>query len=281
MDSFIVLVNKERNISSNKVVNIVKNLLKAKKAGHLGTLDVLGEGLLPVTIGKATKLFDYYLTKDKVYKTIFKFGETTDTLDLEGQIRKTDDKIITLDMVNSAVKNFIGKYKQMPPQYSSKKLNGRKAYELARKGEEVLLKPKEVEIYDFKCLRQLETNKFEFEVHCSSGTYIRSLCRDLAEVLSTSGVMYAIQRTKCGGFDIKNSFTLEQIKNNEFEKVEIESLFDYPKIELTTTQFEKLRNGKCDFLGENGFYKVYFEGNYLGNVKIENNEMKFVLRLCL
>lgn len=281
MDSFIVLVNKDRGVSSNKVVNIVKNLLKAKKAGHLGTLDVLGEGLLPVTIGKATKLFDYYLDKDKVYKTVFKFGETTDTLDLEGEIRKTDDKIITLDMVNSAVKSFIGKYKQMPPQYSSKKVKGKKAYELARKGIEISLKPKEIEIYDFKCLRELEQNKFEFEVHCSSGTYIRSLCRDLAERLSTSGVMYAIQRTKCGNFDIKNSFTIEQIRNNEFEKVEIESLFDYEKFELSKTQYEKLLNGKCDIKKENGFYKVYFEDEYLGNTKIDNGEMKFTLRLCL
>ena len=128
-------------------MNKVKYLLKAEKAGHLGTLDVLGEGLLPVTLGKGTRVFDYFLNKDKVYLTTFKFGETTATLDLEGEITESNDVKVSLEDLKRVLPCFIGKQNQMPPAYSAKKINGKKAYELAREGEEVLLKPKEIEIY--------------------------------------------------------------------------------------------------------------------------------------
>lgn len=279
MDNCIILVNKERGVSSNKVVNTVKFLLQAKKAGHLGTLDVLGEGLLPVTIGKATKLFDYFLNKDKVYKTVFKFGETTDTLDLEGEIHKMDDKHITMDMVSSVLAEFIGKQEQMPPAFSAKKIKGKKAYELAREGKEVVLKRKEIEIYDIQCLRELEENKFEFLVHCSSGTYIRSLCRDLAQRLSTYGVMYAIQRTKCGIFDISNSYTIDDIKNNNFKCVMMDDVFDYQKIFLTKNQFEDLSNGKKVSYEKDGEYRAFYEDLFLGVVVVKDSNMKFKIRL--
>ena len=279
MDNCIILINKERGISSNKVVNTVKYLLKAKKAGHLGTLDVLGEGLLPVTIGKATKLFDYFLNKDKEYKTIFKFGETTDTLDLEGEIQKKDNKIITLEMVKNVLPKFIGKINQMPPAYSAKKVNGKKAYELAREGRSVELKPKEIEIYNIECLGQLDTNKFEFLVSCSSGTYIRSLCRDIAQALSTCGVMYAIQRTKCGNFNISDSYTIEDIKNNKFNCVALDSVFDFEKIVLDKNQFEDLANGKVVKYDKDGVFRAYYNEDFLGNVEIINGIMKFKIRL--
>lgn len=279
LDNCIVLVNKERGMSSNKVVNTVKFALKAKKAGHLGTLDVLGEGLLPVTLGKATKLFDYFLNKDKVYRTIFKFGETTETLDLEGDIIHKDDKVITLEQVNNTIPFFIGKLNQMPPIFSAKKIKGRKAYELAREGKNVELKPKEIEVYNIKCLEQKDFNTFEFEIHCSSGTYIRSLCRDIAEKMSTCGVMYSIQRTRCGVFDIKNSFSLEQIKNNDFEVVQLDTLFNYEKLKLNEIQFKKLINGAIAANDRDGIFRAYYNDDYLGNVKVENKNMSFILRL--
>jgi tRNA pseudouridine55 synthase len=276
----IILINKERGISSNSVVNKVKHILKCDKAGHLGTLDVLGEGLLPVTLGKGTKLFDMFLSKDKVYRTVFRFGQTTKTLDLEGEITEKDDKIITSEMIEKVLPKFIGKQSQMPPQYSAKKVNGQKAYELARAGIEVELKPKEIEIYSIQLVGQTNFNSFEFIVHCSSGTFIRSLCRDIATALSTYGVMSFIQRTRCGMFDLKDSFTIEDVKNGKFEIIRLDKIFDYQNIVLQDDLTLKLLNGvKIDYEANNGLYKIYSQSNFLGIGEIENNKLKFYLRL--
>ena len=279
MKSCIILVNKESGVSSNSVVNKVKHLVGANKAGHLGTLDVLATGLLPITINKATKLFDYFLNKDKVYKSIFTFGKTTDTLDLEGEIVKTDDKIISKDMILRVLPHFIGKFEQMPPNYSAKKINGKKAYDLARKGEAIKLNPKPIEIFDLKLIRQVEVNSFEFEIHCSSGTYIRSLCRDIANELSTYGVMSNLQRTRCGIFDINNSFTIDDIKNNKFNVIDVENVFDYEKVKISKDDYEKLFNGQKIYFSKNGDFRVYSDNEYVGNIKVDNNQAKFTFRL--
>ena len=277
----IILVNKERGISSNKVVNKVKYLLKADKAGHLGTLDVLGEGLLPVTLGKGTKLFDYFLNKDKVYKTVFKFGLTTTTLDLEGEVTNQNDVEVTLENITSILPQFIGKHAQLPPVYSAKKIRGKKAYQLARAGvEEIELKPKTIEIYSINLLRQIEHNTFEFELHCSSGTYVRSVCRDMAEKLSTYGVMLSIQRTRCGDFDIKNSYTLEDIERGNYKIIPLDSIFDCPSINLKSEESEKLLNGVNIHFFKDGIFKAYDDNlKFLGVVQVSNNKMSFNLRL--
>lgn len=277
----IILVNKERGISSNKVVNKVKYLLKADKAGHLGTLDVLGEGLLPVTLGKGTKLFDYFLNKDKVYKTVFKFGLTTTTLDLEGEVTNQNDVEVNLEDINSILPQFIGKHAQLPPVYSAKKIRGKKAYQLARAGvEEIELKPKTIEIYSINLLRQIEHNTFEFELHCSSGTYVRSVCRDMAEKLSTYGVMLGIQRTRCGDFDIKNSYTLEDIERGNYKIIPLDCIFDCPSINLKSEESEKLLNGVNIHFFKDGIFKAYDDNlKFLGVVQVSNNKMSFNLRL--
>ena len=226
----IILVNKESGFSSNQVVGKLKYLLKANKAGHLGTLDVLGRGLLPITLGRGTKLFDYFLNKDKVYQTIFEFGFATTTLDREGEITDKNNVEVSLEQLQNVCQKFIGKQDQLPPIYSAKKINGKKAYELARAGKSVDLKPKQIEIYDLKVLKQIEKNKFLLEVHCSSGTYIRSLCRDIASSLGTFGVMQDILRTKCGSFDIKESFTIEDIEQGKYKIIPLDTVFDYEKL---------------------------------------------------
>lgn len=276
----IVLLNKNRGVSSNGVVNKVKHLIGADKAGHLGTLDVLGEGLLPITLGKGTKLFDFYLNKDKVYRTIYKFGETTDTLDLEGEVTQKNNVVVTSEMIESVIPNFIGKQQQMPPKYSAKKIKGKNAYALARAGVEFELKPKEIEIYSIKLIKQIEFNTFEFEVHCSSGTYIRSLCRDIAQSLSTYGVMSFIQRTKCGDFDINNSYKLEDIKNGNYEIIKLDSLFNYPEVEFSDDDGTKLLNG-CFVAIEMNNCKVkgYYKNEFIGICDINNGKAKIELRL--
>lgn len=275
----IILINKESGFSSNQVVNKVKYLLKANKAGHLGTLDVLGRGLLPITLGKGTKLFDYFLNKDKVYQTVFEFGYTTSTLDREGKITDKNDVEVSLEQLQAVCKTFIGKQDQMPPIFSAKKINGKKAYELARAGKSVDLKPKQIEIYDLKVLKQIEKNKFLLEVHCSSGTFIRSLCRDIASKLGTYGVMQDILRTKCGSFDIKESFTIEDIEQGKYKILPLDIVFDYEK--LITYEADKLLNGQhVNTSYQQGIYRVYSDSNlFLGIGKVKNGKLKLDMRL--
>ena len=275
----IILVNKESGFSSNQVVGKVKYLLKANKAGHLGTLDVLGRGLLPITLGRGTKLFDYFLNKDKVYQTIFEFGFTTTTLDREGEITDKNDVEVSLERLQNVCQMFIGKQDQLPPIYSAKKINGKKAYELARTGKSVDLKPKQIEIYDLKVLKQIEKNKILLEVHCSSGTYIRSLCRDIASSLGTFGVMQDILRTKCGSFDIKESFTIEDIEQGKYKIIPLDIVFDYEK--LITYEADKLLNGQLintDY--QDGIYRIYTDNSlFLGIGNVKNKRLKLDMRL--
>ena len=276
----IVLLNKPRGISSNSAVNIVKKCAKADKAGHLGTLDVAGEGLLPVTLGKCTKLFDFFLNKDKVYETVFEFGWTTDTLDLEGELTNKNEVIVTKDTLENVCKDFVCTFDQMPPQYSAKKIGGRKAYDLAREGKIAELKPKTITIYGIKVLEELDKNVFKLSVHCSSGTYIRSLCRDIAEKLSTYGVMRCILRTKCGNFCILDSYTLNQVREGNFKIISADQVFNYDSININKQQKEKLCNGiNIRIDKKDGNYKFYDENKvFVGVVNVQNNLCKFIYR---
>lgn len=275
----IILLNKPAGISSNSAVNKVKHLLCAKKAGHLGTLDVLGEGLLPITINKATKLFDYFLQKDKTYITVFKFGQTSPTLDMEGPLSEEDKN---LDLQSADIEKVLGKFigvqNQMPPIYSAKKINGKKAYALAREGVDVKLKPKQIEIYKFKLLRKIAKNTFEFEIDCSSGTFIRSLCRDLAQELSTYGVMQRIIRTRCGKFELNNAYTFKDIEDGNFTLINPDVLFSQPRFDLEERQFEKVQNGGNIQIPE-GQFKIYYNNQFLGLGQSENQKFKMLVRL--
>ena len=217
----IIVLNKPTGMSSSLAVQIVKRTIKPNKIGHLGTLDPLGTGILLIAVNKATKLFDEYLKKDKTYRAVFYFGKETDTLDSEGKVIKENDVDISLNRLVEVSKKFEGEFEQMPPLYSAKKINGKKAYELARQGKEVQLKTRHIHIYSCKVLSQIKKNTFMFEIKCSSGTYIRSICRDIANALSTYGTMLAIIRTKCGVYTLNDSCTLEDIKNNNYKFYEI------------------------------------------------------------
>ena len=279
LDSGIILINKPVGVSSNKVANIVKHTLGAKKCGHLGTLDLEGEGLLPITINGATRLFDFFLNKDKTYETIFKFGVLTDTLDASGQILKEKPCDVSLDEVEKIAQSMLGKQPQMPPLYSAKKVDGKTAYKQARKGEEIVLSPKEIEIYDIKVLEKLDKTLFKLQISCSSGTYIRSIARDMGEKLSTYGIMQSILRTKCGIFDIKDSFTLEEFKNGKFKILSCDSVFDFEKLNLSKSEEDRLLNGVLlDFDKKNGQYSIYGT-KFLGIGEIKAKKLKLVLRL--
>ncbi|MDE6583279.1 MAG: tRNA pseudouridine(55) synthase TruB [Clostridia bacterium] len=279
-ESGIVLVNKPAGISSNHVVNIVKRALGAKKCGHLGTLDLEGAGLLPVTVNNATKLFDYYLKKDKTYETVFIFGFETDTLDTSGQILKQKECDISINQVEKSVKEMIGKQSQMPPLYSAKKVGGKVAYKEARKGNTIELHPKEIEIFDFRVLQKIDKNTFKFEISCSSGTYIRSVCRDLAEKLSTYGSMQSILRTRCGVFCLKDAYSVEDVNNNNFNMLSCEDLFDYDKIVMSKEEIQKLLNGQILHVRNiDGSYRIFGEDKFLGIANVEEGNLKLKLRL--
>lgn len=217
----IIVLNKPTGMSSSLAVQVVKKILKPNKIGHLGTLDPLGTGVLLLAVNKATKLFDEYLNKTKTYRAIFSFGFETDTLDSEGKIINKNDVKISIDQVRNIAKQFVGEFDQIPPKYSAKKINGKNAYELARAGKEFELRTRHIVIYSCDVLYQVKENTFMFEIKCSAGTYIRSICRDIAYKLSTYGVMLSIIRTICGDYTIQDSCTLEQIRENDFNFFEI------------------------------------------------------------
>ena len=217
----IINFNKPTGMSSFLAVKKVAGLLGVKKAGHMGTLDPYGTGILLIGVNKGTKLFDEYLSKKKTYIATFNFNYETDTLDSEGKIINYSNKKITRDELEKVLSNFIGKFNQMPPVYSAKKINGKRACDLAREGKGAELKPKEIEIYDIRIIDDLKDQNFVFKITCSAGTYIRSICRDIAHSTSIYGTMVSIIRTKCGEFDICGSCTLEDIKNGKISYKEV------------------------------------------------------------
>ena len=242
MNSGIINVLKPAGITSTAVLNAIKKQLRPNKIGHLGTLDPSGTGVLPVCINKATKLFDYYLKKDKCYRAIFVFGKETDTLDSDGQVINQDNKTITKQQIENILSSFVGKQLQLPPKYSAKKVAGQRAYELARQDKNFELTAKAVEIYDINVITEIAHNAFLFEIKCSSGTYIRSIARDIAKKLDTFAYMGAIIRTASGSFNIEDSIILDDI--NEQRIVPIKNILkDRQNVFVSDEFYDKISNG--------------------------------------
>ena len=214
----IILINKEKGCTSHDVVNKVKHIFN-EKVGHTGTLDPNATGLLPILIGKGTKLSAYLINHDKEYEVTLKLGIKTDTADSEGKVineQKVDNSIMQSEKIVKVLDSFIGKQMQTPPIYSAIKINGKKLYEYARKNIEVEIEPRQIEIFSIQLDEINEDEKIIcFTVKCSKGTYIRSLCEDIAERLGTIGYMKELNRVKVGIFDIKNSIKIEELDNNK------------------------------------------------------------------
>ncbi|MBO7431834.1 MAG: tRNA pseudouridine(55) synthase TruB [Elusimicrobia bacterium] len=210
--SGLLLVNKPSGITSFKVVSIIRKTLKVKKVGHCGTLDPLAVGLMIVLVGKsATKQQDKFMKQDKVYYAKIKLGIKTDTGDLEGQIiSQSDFSNITLEQIKSVCNSFIGETEQEPPMYSALKVNGKKLYELARKGITVERKKRKITIYNIDIL-SFNGNEIEIRVKCSSGTYIRVLAQDIGAKLNTDATLSYLRREQIGPFSLDNAVSLENI----------------------------------------------------------------------
>lgn len=278
----ILNIDKPQGITSHDVVDIVKKIFPGIKVGHTGTLDPIATGVLPICIGKATKLSDELLSENKVYKVKMLLGVETDTYDITGKIvfanTLNEDEIY----IKERIKRFIGKSSQIPPIYSAVKIKGKKAYEYARNGENVSLKPREIEIFNIDDIDvNLRKRQVSFVVSCTKGTYIRSLVHDIGIKLGCGATMIELKRLKTGDFDINDSIDLYEFLNLEYldmldKIVSIEELYkDSKKINLKDKDYDKFLNGiaiKTDV--PNGIVRVYENLRYKGLGKVNDNLLK-------
>lgn len=282
MNDGIILINKPEGITSFSAVSMVKKRLSVK-CGHSGTLDPLATGLLPVMCGKATKLCQYLTEDDKAYRAVLKFGIATDTYDITGKILKTSNTKVTMEQIEAVIPKFLGKIKQTPPAYSAIKVGGKALYKLAREGKEVTVPEREIEIHSIDLL-DFDGEYLTMDVKCSKGTYIRSLCNDIAIELNTVGTMYALTRTSCGGWDLKDAVSpdCEDLQNHI---ISIDTaLSNYPEFKLNDFQSRLLSNGcaidikKLKNIPE-GICRVYNKDSLLGlgNILEKDNEKVFKL----
>lgn len=283
----IFILNKPTTFTSQDAVSKLKKILNQKKAGHTGTLDPMATGVLPILVGDTTKLSKYLVEHTKTYIATLKLGIATDTGDSEG--KTIEEKSVNTDVFETTylekiLKEFLGKQLQTPPMYSAIKVNGRKLYEYARKGEEVEIPKREIEIYNIKLIDfSKEKCEITFEVECSKGTYIRTLCEDIAKMLDTVGYMKSLIRTKVDKFEIKDAITFEELELNKTDdkwlnihSYTMEEVFsELPKIELNTRKKELFLNGvMLTFREKDGIYNIYNEGKYLGTGIIRNELLK-------
>ena len=211
-----LLVNKPQGPTSHDVVMKMRKIFNTKKVGHTGTLDPLATGLMVILIGKATKAADYITADDKSYIAELKLGAVSDTLDITGELSYLEKKTFSKSEIEETLMSFKGESEQVPPMYSAKKVNGKKLYELARKGEVVERKPVLINIYEIKIL-EINDDRVKFYVHCSKGTYIRSLIDDFGKKLGYGAVMTSLKRVSTGNFSFENDkvYDIEEIEENE------------------------------------------------------------------
>lgn len=250
-------VYKPKGKTSHDVVAILRRVTKIRQIGHTGTLDPFAEGVLPICIGKATRLIEY-LNDDKAYIGTVQLGKSTTTYDIEGEGLKFSDKVVNADEIETAIRSFRGEIEQTPPIYSALKINGKKLYEYAREGKEVEIKSRNVTISELKILNfDEEKRTLELYIACSKGTYIRSIANDLGEKLGTYGHLKKLMRVKAGDFTIENAKMLEDLNTvDEVQKNLITPLeyLNYPKIDINDIEAQKIKNGMelCSNIFKNG-----------------------------
>lgn len=272
----IIPLKKGENITSFFAVNKVRRIIGEKKCGHTGTLDPNATGVLPIAMGGATRFIELLPTHKKAYKATFKTGFCTDTLDIWGTVTDTYDKKVSFEEIEKATAEFKGEIMQLPPMYSAIKRDGVRLYELARQGIEVERTPRQCEIYEL-VVSEAENGEYSLYCECSAGTYIRTLINDIGENLGCGATMTSLCRTFACGIEISECFTLEELtelkENGEIEKAVIpleKLLLEYPEIHVSENQAKRFSNGgslmreRLRNLGENGIYRVYGNGEFLG-----------------
>ena len=280
-------VDKPSGLTSGVVVNKCK-WLTGTPCGHMGTLDPLASGVLPVGVGNAARLFDYFLNKQKEYIAEFTFGVSSDTLDSTGELTAMGH-IPTQAEIESVFPSLQGDIMQMPPKYSAKNVNGKRGYELARAGVEFELTPKQVRVECVQCLGKSKKNEnaYLFKIGCGGGTYIRSIARDMAAALGTHAVMSALQRTKSGVFTLENAIPFSLLEQDlpvrELEQyiIPTDSVLPYPTITLTQKQQARFFNGAPTAVDyPDGLYKLYAQDKFYGIVQVIAGNAKIKTKLC-
>lgn len=276
----IIIINKPKNCTSHDIVRRAKKILN-KKVGHTGTLDPNATGVLPLLIGKGTELSKYLINHDKTYEAVLKLGEKTDTADSEGKVveaKGVQPSNLEKENVKKVLKALIGKQEQIPPMYSAIKVNGKKLYEYARKGEKIEIEPRKIEIYNLELINiDVEKQEITYRVKCSKGTYIRTLCEQIAENLGTVGYMKELKRNQVGEFKIENAISVDELENiDEHKIITIEKYFDrYSKINLNENKLKLFLNGvQLTYNFEDGIYKIYCSEKFIGIGTIKNNLLK-------
>lgn len=269
----VLVVNKDKGFTSRDIDNIISKKIGTKKVGHTGTLDPLATGVLVVCIGRATKLVEILVCNEKEYIAEVSLGTLTDTLDITGNVLEKKSCTVDKDNLLEVLNSFKGKYIQTVPKYSALKVNGKKLYEYAREGLDVELPKREVEIKEIELL-EYNSDSFKFKCSVSKGTYIRSLIRDICQCLNVIGVMSNLTRTKEGEFNIESSYTIEDIKNDEFTLLSIKDVLDAKTVEITDDTYSSIKNG-CSVENIYNCDIILFEGmGLLRLYKKEGNVLK-------
>ena len=278
----IIIINKEKACTSHDIVKKAKKILN-EKVGHTGTLDPNATGVLPLLVGKGTEISKYIINHDKIYEATIQLGEKRDTADIEGKV--IEEKPVSLEVLESkkvetVLKSFIGKQEQIPPIYSAIKVNGKKLYEYARKGQEVSIEPRKIEIYNITLININKNDKtITFRVHCSKGTYIRTLCEEISEHLENVGYMKELKRLQVGEFTLENSIKIEELENQKILEKNFITLENYFKnsqeIKLEEYKLKLFLNGvKLNYNLKDGIYKIYNNNKFIGTGIIKNNLLK-------
>ncbi len=281
MNGFINLL-KTPGITSSTAVSIIKRTYNLNKVGHAGTLDPGAAGVLPIMIGKATRLFDYLQDEKKEYISEFVFGTDTDTLDMQGKITAQNSVEVSEERLNSILHEFMGEIKQFPPRVSAISINGKKAYELQRAGVDFEVPEKKVTIFELEVIKKTSHNSYMMKIVCSKGTYIRSLCRDIAARLDTYGFINYLLRTKSSTFEIENSYSIEDLKKKPIKEVlvPIDKPISYmPKIILGQEHLKSIIVGTQISYEDKleNIFRVYLDEKFVGLGRPEkNNNIQYI-----
>ena len=277
----IVIVDKPSGWTSQDVVSKLRGVFKTRRIGHGGTLDPMATGVLPVFVGRATRAVEFFEHAEKTYEATLRLGISTDTEDITGEVLEEKPVNVTEEQFLETLNRFRGEIFQIPPMYSAIKINGQKLCDLARKGREVERKPRPVTIYALDCL-SFEEQTAKLRVHCSKGTYIRTLCKDIGEALGCGGCMESLRRVTAGEYVISQAVTMETLVNAEDPSIFLlptDSLFaSYPAVTLTEKQTLRCRNGNAFSVSlEPGIYRAYSpEGEFLMLAKVEDGVMSTI-----
>lgn len=278
--SGFINLNKPSGVSSAAMVSKIKRLTGVA-CGHMGTLDPMASGVLPVAVGNSSRLFNYLLNKEKIYRAVFRFGQETDTLDALGTVLCEGKKIPTQEEINDKLQFFVGEIEQFPPAYSAKSVNGVRAYQLARQGKPVLLQAKKVYIRSVVLTRRVLEDSFEFVISCGGGTYIRSLGRDIAKACGTVATMTSLVREKSGVFTLDGACTIEELTAENWRErlIPPDRVFEMPAVDFDGEQARKLKNGLGVEYPVSGEYMLYLDDEFYGIARAEEGILRAKVKL--